>query len=60
MTAYQITNRISGADLGEYDGETVEQALDAMARDAGYDDYADLLDRVPGSDRDELKIEEVA
>lgn len=56
MTTYKITNRISGADLGEYEADTEDHALDLMAQEAGYDDYADLLDRVPGSTREELAI----
>jgi FKBP-type peptidyl-prolyl cis-trans isomerase 2 len=42
MSVYIITNTVSGHTLGEYEGETPEAALDAMAREAGYTDYADL------------------
>ncbi len=38
---YRIGNTISGADLGAYEGATEAEALDAMARDAGYTDYAE-------------------
>jgi len=37
---YRITNPTSGVDLGLYEGDTPAAALDAMARDAGYLDYA--------------------
>lgn len=37
MTAYTITNRVSGAELGIYEGETPEAAIAAMHLDAGYD-----------------------
>ncbi len=37
---YQITQTASGADLGIYEGATEADALDALARDAGYDSYA--------------------
>jgi len=38
---FQIQNTTSGAVLGVYEAETVQEALDAMARDAGYADYAE-------------------
>lgn len=40
MSKYKISNRISGQTLGTYTGETCWEALDAMARDAGYRDYS--------------------
>lgn len=40
MPQYEISNRISGQTLGTYIGETCWEALDAMARDAGYRDYS--------------------
>lgn len=43
---YQITSS-EGADLGIYEGETEADALDAMARDAGYADEAEAT-RVVG------------
>lgn len=39
MTHYLITNTTSGANLGVYEGADEDEALDAMARDAGYSDY---------------------
>mgnify|MGYP003441901739 FL=1 len=41
MTTYEISNKASGHVLGEYQGVTERDALDALARDAGYDNYDD-------------------
>jgi hypothetical protein len=37
---YRITNATSGLCLGVYAGDSPAEALDAMARDAGYSDHA--------------------
>lgn len=50
MATWTIENTVSGLVLGEWEGETAADALDAMARDAGYRDYADLQVRVPADD----------
>ena len=42
MRTYEISNTIGGVILGVYEGETEQDALDAMARDAGYKDAADM------------------
>lgn len=47
MSKYLITNTISGVELGVYEGNTESEALDAMARDAGYSDYAECCDVAP-------------
>tara|TARA_R110000868_G_C10867151_1_gene761994 strand:+ start:1199 stop:1489 length:291 start_codon:yes stop_codon:yes gene_type:complete len=49
MNAYTICNQTSGIDLGTYRGATPADALDDMARDAGYADYADACE-VAGDD----------
>ena len=55
------TFEITASDvlMGEYKGHDENAAIDAFARDAGYDDYSDLLDRVPGSSRSELYVFEI-
>lgn len=47
---WTIENTTSGLVLGTYEGATAADALDAMARDAGYRDYADLQAQVPAED----------
>lgn len=47
---YEISNTISGASLGVYDAASEAEALDAMAREAGYQDYASLCEVVPAED----------
>lgn len=42
MSHYRITSS-AGVELGIYEGETAEEALDAMARDAGYESEADSV-----------------
>ena len=39
---YEISNTIGGVILGVYEGEIEQDALDAMAQDAGYKDAADM------------------
>lgn len=48
MPSYQIENSVSGLILGTYKAASVSGALDAMARDAGYADYAQLQSEVSG------------
>jgi len=58
-TTYRIISASTDEPLGDYTVENEDQALDAFARDAGCSNYADMLDRVPGSSRDDVKVVEV-
>ena len=53
---YQLSNKNSGLDLGIYDATTEAAALDAMAADAGYKDFAASCEAV-GTDGSEIKAE---
>ena len=44
---YQIENVHSGVVLGDYEADSAAQALDKMAQDAGYKDYADAQEVAP-------------
>ena len=57
MTTYEIT--ANDALIGEYKGATEGAALDSYARDAGYEDFADLMANVPGSTREEMDVREI-
>lgn len=59
MKSFQINQTVSGVIIGTYEGETPEQALDAMAQDQGYADYAELL-IVTGETRDTDTLEVIA
>lgn len=59
MTTYTIENTASGVVLGTYEAESAETALDAMARDAGYADYAACCAEAPAADR-EIVVSEAA
>ena len=45
--------------MGEYNGSSTEAALDAFARDAGYENFAGVLENVPGSTREEVDVREI-
>ncbi len=44
---YQIENTLSGIILGVYEGTSVRDALNAMAQDAGHQDYEDMCEVAP-------------
>lgn len=50
MTRYTITNTLSGAVLGQYEAASKAEALDRMAQDAGYADYAEACVVAPVQD----------
>ena len=50
MTTYRIENTASGIILGDYEADSKHAALDAMARDAGYADYAEAQEVAPAKD----------
>ena len=47
MTAFNIVNMTSGEELGRYFADTASEALDALARYAGFTDYAQACERLP-------------
>uniref|UniRef100_UPI00334265C5 hypothetical protein n=1 Tax=Castellaniella defragrans TaxID=75697 RepID=UPI00334265C5 len=55
---YQIENTISGIIIGVYEADSADLALDAMARDAGYSDYAEAQAAAPAAEG-ELIVTEV-
>lgn len=46
MSRYTVFNRTSGACFGIVDAESIDVALDLIAQDQGYKDYATLCDVV--------------
>jgi hypothetical protein len=57
ILSYTISNAISGLVLGVYEGTSKDDALDTLARDAGYEDYFDACES--GFDGDDLIVTEV-
>lgn len=57
MATFQIN--ANGTDMGEYTASTVAEALDKYARDAGYTDYADVVNQF-GGDATAIEIDVAA
>jgi hypothetical protein len=56
---YDITTRAGGQYLGAYDGATEDDAVEALARDAGYHDTAheaQVLETTPEALRADLIV----
>lgn len=49
MAHFQIVSS-AGVEMGTYEADTASEALDAMARDAGYRDQADAASQVGAFD----------
>ena len=58
MMMYTIENTISGVILGTYDAKSEAHALDLMAQDAGYKDYAEAQRVAPSMPGEIIVIEE--
>lgn len=43
MAIFSIYNMVTGEELGSYSAETESAALDAMAREYGFTDYAAVI-----------------
>lgn len=55
---YEITNAKSGLVLARYYAETEAAALEALARDAGYETYAEACEVAP-ADTGEIVVTEI-
>ena len=56
MGIYEIRQAATGAILWTGGAESAEQALDAMAREAGYRDYASMPDEARGGQAEAAKL----
>lgn len=52
MSKYKVLNVNSWIEFGIYEAASEEEALDAMARDAGYASYQACCEQVPGQEDD--------
>jgi hypothetical protein len=58
ILSYTISNAISGHCLGVYQGTSRDDALDTLARDAGYADFFNACES--SFDGDDLIVTEIA
>ena len=58
MSGYNIFNMESGEELGRYFARSRADALDAMARTAGFEDYAQACGTLPAM-QDQLMVTEL-
>ena len=56
MNSYAIWNMNVGECLGVFNGTTEDEVIDAMARDAGFRDYDEMVDTY-GMSREEARSE---
>ncbi len=57
MATYNITNRSSGHNLGNFEADSMELALEELAKDAGYASYDAMCEVAPRTD---LKVTELS
>ena len=50
MKKFEIENTTSGFSLGIFEANSEEQALEIMAKEAGYNSYAEACEVAPGDD----------
>ncbi|AWN40353.1 hypothetical protein [Methylobacterium durans] len=60
MSIFQIRQKTSGAILWTGSADDEETALDAMAREAGYRDYAALPDSIRASGLETAKLDMIS
>jgi len=58
ILSYTISNSVSGHCFGVYEGTSRDDALDALARDAGYADFFNACES--SFDGDDLIVTEIA
>jgi hypothetical protein len=58
MKKYTIYNVISGHRFGEYEAGSYDDALNAFAREAGYENYATAYDVASAGDN-EVEVKEL-
>jgi hypothetical protein len=58
MKKYAIHNVNSGHCFGEYEAENPDYALDAMSREAGYENYAAACEVAP-AENNEIVVTEL-